>query len=590
MRTAMFHWLTGSPDDPAAYDQAMLLAGRMRQIDPCRPIVSSLPIDLPHRTDRQVPEAFPSAVDVLASPIHWLSPSAARRRGRRLWLRPGAVPYGPPIGPPASPADVRAWPWMVDRYAAEGLLLPRVLGPVGDEPADASTAPALLDHRASVAPDAVLPTVRLKHLRRGIQDACYLWILRRRGRAGTADALAQALLRYAGLDAAGSNYLDPRLAGWVRDPRAWQQARRILAQEVADAVAPDLPSQDLRQRLAWKQLNARTRGLAVRDTRTRLRVVRPAGKDPNDPAPRIEARVNVGLANRYSRPAEARAHWTRLPAGWRVADPNARRRAILPALGQGEMAFTLIGRSLPTGSDGKMSAALAIEHDDTGRDVHELRLPLLLAGRTRRPIAVDGDLDDWPRRAGNSAASFRLIGRRGRHEGGLARRRTRVFVLTDGRSLRIAFRCAHPGPAQPVARPTNHIRYDQLLAMGEDLVEIILDPGGDARSPAELYHIVIKANGVTRFSHGIDCDPPLGPAVPWSVDARTAVGRDENHWTVELSLPLEAFGDRGQADHWAVNFARFTPAGSEASSWTGAPRHFYDPDDLGTLYIPPDRP
>ena len=40
------------------------------------------------------------------------------------------------------------------------------------------------------------------------------------------------MTRYAGLAAAGDNYLDPRLDGWVQNPQTWRMARRLLAEEI----------------------------------------------------------------------------------------------------------------------------------------------------------------------------------------------------------------------------------------------------------------------------------------------------------------------------------------------------------------------
>ncbi|MCK4602662.1 MAG: hypothetical protein KAU28_09360, partial [Phycisphaerae bacterium] len=147
-----------------------------------------------------------------------------------------------------------------------------------------------------------------------------------------------------------------------------------------------------------------------------------------------------------------------------------------------------------------------------------------------------------------------------------------------------------PNPAGMVAKPSNIIRYEQLMAIGEDLVEIILDPGADAASTADLYHIVVKANGVLVTERGVNTDPPLGKARPWPAAARVAITSQENTWFVELAIPLEAFGKKARAAFWGVNFMRFATQGAEASSWSEASRYFYDPRNLGTMLIDnPDR-
>ena len=56
---------------------------------------------------------------------------------------------------------------------------------------------------------------------------------------------------------------------------------------------------------------------------------------------------------------------------------------------------------------------------------------------------------------------------------------------------------------------------------------------------------------------------------------------------VELAIPRSAFGPAGASEFWGVNFMRFAPRGAESSSWTGAPRYYYHPRSLGTLFVRP---
>jgi hypothetical protein len=129
------------------------------------------------------------------------------------------------------------------------------------------------------------------------------------------------------------------------------------------------------------------------------------------------------------------------------------------------------------------------------------------------------------------------------------------------------------------------VHYEQLLACGEDLVEIILDPAGQAKSPQDLYHIIVKPNGVMIQEKGIASDPPLGQARPFPLGAKVAVGRAKNAWIVELKIPRASFGQAGLSEFWGVNFTRFATQGTEASSWSGASRYFYDPKTLGTMFV-----
>ena len=142
-----------------------------------------------------------------------------------------------------------------------------------------------------------------------------------------------------------------------------------------------------------------------------------------------------------------------------------------------------------------------------------------------------------------------------------------------------------------LARPNNRVQYQQLLACGEDLVELLLDPGASAASPEDLYHIVVKPNGIMIQEKGIGCQPPLGASGRVNFGAEVAVGRSRNEWIVELKIPRSAFGRDGAAEFWGVNFIRFATAGAEASSWAGAQRYYYDPRNLGTMFVnPPTKP
>jgi hypothetical protein len=66
-----------------------------------------------------------------------------------------------------------------------------------------------------------------------------------------------------------------------------------------------------------------------------------------------------------------------------------------------------------------------------------------------------------------------------------------------------------------------------------------------------------------------------------------AIAERPGAWTVELAVPLSAFGDGAKEAFWRANFTRYATQGAEASSWSGAPRHFYDPRNLGTMFMAP---
>ena len=156
------------------------------------------------------------------------------------WLAAGPAPYLPAIGPDTAPADARALPWFAAKYGCEAVLLGDVLGWSGNVLSPAPAGKARLFYPGTIAGlEEPLASVRLKRLRRGLQDTAYLWILGRHDKRAVARRALDEMIRYGGLGATRDNYLDCRLGGWVSDGATWSLARHVLAVEVQAAVAPE---------------------------------------------------------------------------------------------------------------------------------------------------------------------------------------------------------------------------------------------------------------------------------------------------------------------------------------------------------------
>jgi hypothetical protein len=573
-----------------AYDRYRRLAHLAREADGQTPMLCQLPIPPPMLTGWRHDEEFKKLVDISALPGQWFDPASAAATARPdnplagVWLSPGQPPYLPSAGVIATPADVRVIPWFAMKYKCTGLFLPEVLhwsaGPLSTEASEQTR----LFYPGSIAGlEEPLPSVRLKRLRRGLQDILYLWVLQQRGRREVANTVINVMARYAGLDAAGDNYLDARLDGWVQDPGVWHEARRLLASEIVDVIHPSRASEKelLRQRLAWQSFDEQA--YRVRVEQVRSRVTAAAGK-PVDRAGRLEMTIWLDLHNEYARDVDVVARIDELPDGWRATTDSV-HLSPFRAGRRGVVELKAAGTQVPATTEAKVPVPISITTNMRRKEAVDAVVPFLLAGRATAPPKIDGSLDDWPMRIGNTAGTFKLVGRRGQNGKGLATRQTLVFVLCDEENLYMAFRCDEPTPNAVIARSDNFIHYEQLMACGEDLVEVILDPGADARSTEDLYHVVVKPNGVIVAERGVRTDPPLGKAVPWPVAASVAIGKQKDVWIVELAIPISAFGAKGRAELWGVNFTRFATQGAEASSWSGAPRYFYDPRNLGTMLV-----
>ena len=579
----MFVWPIRGAATTAAYNRHVRLARIVRAADPDFPILAPLPLNPPKLTGWEVPDGFSRLVDILAPRGQYMDPAAGQlMRGKTplagMWFRPGKPPYTPSLGVVATGADVRAIPWFAMKYKCTGLFLPEVMHWSGDPFLTTAGAETRLFYPGNVVGrDEVLPSVRLKRLRRGLQDIAYLWLLQHRKRGQVADSITGALARYAGLAAAGDNYLDPRLDGWVQEPASWAMARRLMAEEIQAAIYPSRVTNDqlMARRLDWRIFEEKTHTVRIEQVRTRV--------TPAKGGRRMQAVAVIELYNEFRRDVDVIAKIGKLPSGWKATRGQMR----IPSLAAGSRkVLTLMaeGDHVPTGPAGKMALPLTVSIDTRWHKKLAASVPFIVAGRVAGRVKIDGYLNEWPIRTGNAAGNFRLVGRRGRTVG-KAVRQTLVQVLCDAKNLYISFRCEEPKMAGIVARADNMVHYEQLMACGEDLVEVILDPGARAATPEELFHIVVKSNGVLLAEHGIRGDMPLGASRPWPAGASAAVRKQKDLWTVELAIPLSAFAARGQERFWGINFTRFATAGCESSSWSGAPRYFYDPRNMGTMFV-----
>ncbi len=586
-------WPWRGPVGPAGHEMQDLLARRARHVAADLPILSTLPLFLPVKTGWRLPEGMAGRTDLLAPPADWFSTLPQPASGLESppgfagrWLSPGTPPYLPSLGLVASAADVRAIPWFALQYRCKGLLLRDVLhwtAPTSRAQAGAQTR--LFYPGGEFGSDQVLPSVRLKRLRRGLEDVALLWILQQRDLQGVARSFVESMTRYAGLHAAGDHYLDPRLNGWVQDPLAWRLARELMLREAMQAVHPDTamgPAERSAMQLRWQQLTERTRKVRVERVRSQARAYRPVAAAP-DAGEKMQIVSRVDLYNEHGREVRVALAYENLPAEIQaqgpvevVLAPGQRVEAILVAVAP--------IRRFP--GNGKANLSIRVDCDVEPARSLAVDLPLVHAGPIAGQPVIDGKLNDWPLRLGSQASDFSLLGRRGLQGEGLASQQTDVFVIADDENLYFAFRCHEPEMDALTAQPSNIIRYQQLMAVGEDLVEIVLDPGQRAVDAEGLFHLLVKPNGVLRSEYGIHCKPPLGQARPWPVPAQVAVAREQAAWVVELRIPLSAFPEENPPRFWGINFTRYRPRGAEASNWAGAKRYYYHPKNLGTMILP----
>ncbi len=559
---------------PVAGDYARLatLAEPIRRLAPDVAILSRLPLDPPSESGLAPPDDLAALVDLTAPPGHWLRPSGeASPDAARAYLAPGDPPYVPPTDRLASPADLRALGWLAMRTDGRGLFWPDVLA----WDAAAGEAAGLFYPGTSAGLEQVLPSLRLKRLRRGLEDAAWIRLLRRRGGEAAAERIVPMMARYMGLQAAGDHAYDGRLHGWAADGPPWRLARVLLAAEVAAAGVGETGADDgtaLARRLARRRLAEAAGRLVVERVATSVEAAAIGLEGP------MTVTVRVELFNPTAESVRARLWLPQPPEEITVTEGEA--AVALPPGGRATAALRFTCPIRPAGPSGKLAVPIQLETPGRPGRTLTAAAPLLLSRPAAAVVTVDGDLDDWPRRAGNTAGEFARFGRFDPCDDRRARAAAQAWVQHDKDFIYLAFRCDLPA-GSPTARSANRLQYDQWMPVGEDLVEIILDPGAAATSPAELYRLAIKANGVALPTRGLPGDRERF----WPVDAQVAVTQSDKIMYVEAAIPRAAFGDAGAARQWRLNLVRISTVPPEAANWAEALRSPYHPATMGNLLL-----
>jgi len=546
--------------------------------------------------------AFPSdlaeRISLWAPPGRFYDPALMnmeREKGRHSWLTVDRPPFTGSVSVHAPAGCILSLPWVASRLGAEALRL----GTINHWP-DAATAPdptacaaidadVLLYPGAAFGLDEPVPTLRLKLLRRAQQDAAYRRMLEESGLGHVSTALTQSMVPYAGMDAIRTHFSDGRAIGFAGDAAPYDLARQAMIDILLsrDAAAADaVPTDVFSRTAAWRRLMLDTRRPRIDEEGCRVRL-----SDQDQAAVfAVECLATVTNLTRVpidgtlsltsSQPAVATADE---PAAIQAIAPNSTRRAVVEA--------TL--HTLPTGTTGTIPISLALDAGAGRIEDRSGRIALIGATITKRAPRIDGDLSDWPPGRGNVAGNFRLITGDGGEQGGLnathPRLPTFALVMRDDAAIYVAVNCESGGESEQSSVQSSVVEYDDMIPISGDLVELLFDPlNAGTRSPADLFRVAVKPSAAFLAEQGMRCHPPCGPRRLWPADIELAVRRGSKQWTVEVRIPLTAFGSTGQ-EHavWGFNVTRFDARRQEFSTWSGAGPNAYDPASLGNLYLPP---
>jgi len=152
------------------------------------------------------------------------------------------------------------------------------------------------------------------------------------------------------------------------------------------------------------------------------------------------------------------------------------------------------------------------------------------------------------------------------------------YFAYDADNLYLAAICYDP---HPDSIKTSASGRDGAL-FGDDCVGYFIQPDID---DGKAYMVYVSANG-TLFDQelvvGNDGYTDYFPK--WNGSYNVATGRGEDYWSVEVAIPLEQWGVKGEpGKKWGINFRRKQPRMESAADWQ-TPID-YSPESYGCLML-----
>lgn len=514
-------------------------------------------------------------VSIWAPPAMWYEPAAMeqqRKLGRQTWFMPDFPPYSGALAVESLATDARALAWQAYRYGATALWIEHATesGP---------TAPLVYPASEYGLRDRPVASLRLKRLRRGLQDYELLRLLEDNGKRLLARQLADQVVRWAFTDACQENLVSCKDSGWPRQPAVARLARSLILQELAGEFEPD-PAARQRQidSLAqWGLMMGQAERIVATVSGVRLTAATEG----------LRAQVLGSVLNASNRAIQGRWTLPKPPPDWQAPrevavslEPGTRRPARID-LTLGGLAYNV---------DGVYPFELAFDTAALGTFRVPARLAIAVCPLLESSRVVDGRLNDWPLASNNAAGDFRLCRQR---VAGTALRAdvptlpTQAFFAMDETYLYVGLRCTLTPGEPPVWRADNTIAIDGAIPWGQDVVEVLIDPRGDVNgTSADIYCLQVKPTGLLIARKGCRTEPPMGPARDWQSGTRVAAAIQNDAWVVELAVPLAAFEPEARHQRvWGVNVTRLDARRGEYSSWSGARGHCYAPQMLGNLIM-----
>ena len=181
--------------------------------------------------------------------------------------------------------------------------------------------------------------------------------------------------------------------------------------------------------------------------------------------------------------------------------------------------------------------------------------------KTDKPPVIDGRLDEaiWTRAL--RFETFKAL------EGGEQESPpTTALLAYDEDHLYVAYWCAEPHMERLSASETSH----DGPVWRDDCAEIFLNPSGDRHL---YYQVVVNAAGVMR--DGAYDGGPYAQDLDWESGTEVATTRGDDHWTMELRLPIDSLSLPASGEPWTFQLGRTRCPVPQHMTMLGSPMKLY---------------
>lgn len=512
----------------------------------------------------------------------------------------GPVPY---VGAGASQADVRVLSWLAFLRNASFIRLGSAL-PGETSPTQTANPDELIWFYPGswFGLDAPVPSLQLKWLRRAQQDFEYLTIAQQRGERINALLMARLITKPVEIQPAQSNDPIYALMSGTADPKAWDDAMKLLARLIL-LRRPGEPVDGDAQRalnidtIRW--MEPQERPLVI----GRSVIVAPSNENPKQ----LDVRVGVDLYNASdSRPIDNRLRFAAVAPGWLVSpEPTP-----IPPLATYQVARYALAASVdPAQLDPTRRDPIRIEftHGFTNQTTStNLFIPMSISRRREGNLHIDGALGDW---SGDDAILdgplVQMFDRPGvlNHQSELVLGETSLYTAWSESNFYCAFKVTGVSH-QRLTTAQNFVRYDFRRAWGEDVVQLLAQPVYADGTLGPVLSIACKPNGGQWSERKLDLRDaserawqPLEGGVRYAcrIDPKIGDADDDSSelvWRGEVAIPWRAIQPPNVApgpDRRPVmirfNFAQHQHDTGITGTWAGPVDHAREDEFTGVLVI-----